>query len=1768
MSGSGIPSDIPIQVSTGDSPSQVSALERRFQALNSEVRKLADSFQKLGVGREQITGINQALRTMQSLLATPSAQVGLLGASRTGGNRIVQAAQELGIQQSLANPTRVGSSLLGGDQAGIRNARKAQERVIAELRLREAELTRRLEDLNTALATAPSFGRGSRGAGGASAIRRQIGQVQADQQALPRLIQEAEEGARRLDARLTAQRLADASLSRLQARQWRFYEREAYAQTPEGISEVAIREGERVRRQAQRELERARRRAQDDAERAANAVPDAIARQRTNTQAQASILRAPGARSELVSVLGERAAANLDAIVQQATSNPDFLTRLRERGIINARVNQSIAQALQSDTGYQAAADTLDMSRRRDRLRRNQTAFADTDLRTQEDTLTRYRNYDRAFGDGGGAIFATQARLMLNYAMLNQAHNTFIAAATAVADLDNALKNLQAISASTNGEMEKLSKTIMNVSLGTRFSAVELTQAATMMAQAGLGVQEIESGLRAVALMATATGSELKTAVDIATTALSVFRMRAEELPRVADQMTAALNLSKLTIEQVALGFQYVANTAADAGLSFSETTAALATLANQGIRSGSTLGTGFRQLLVDLQQPNENLQRRMRELGLTMNDVDVRAHGLAGVFGNLRRAGFTSADAFATIELRAAAAFSAFSRGAQDMQELQQGLLSANGAAQANAVQMESLINRFLQLRNTMIALATEALRPLMDLLKSLVSGLNEVLLSATGATTALQVLGGALTALAVGAAVRMVVTLTSSLIAMRAALAGAAAGTIALGTAIRAVPIIGWVATLGTAVAMLVDFGGAQARATAEVERGRQRFNEAQAEYTRARTALQSLDEFMNNVVARSSALNANQELLNTTVAEARNRFRDLSGAVQNNITTYGDLIGVLQQVRRELTATMFLQARAAAVASADRVRQLETTAQPPLRTEDWATLAGIFGGTRGAERFQLAALAERNRDPNRPETERSQAAFRRVLPPGIAANPEMSAALAVLEQMGSLPPNAVEPASRTLAQAIALLSTPAGDSLGLPPDQRRRMIEYLEGRTRLLGELFTARSQNNIQQRAFQVSGFSQSREAATMNTETTRLNEMVTQQLEAIAREPILENRRGMLGRLRTSAQGAVDTLYNLADTPSQFNAANPDGQTVGREYLENNPIFQQILGRLQSAGVELERRIVVATGERAEAAQSAAERRVQAAVAAGRGLRDPAQAERQGILAEEAVRRAGEIELERLQARRREEEQREPRDPVTRAALDTSDREGVRARVEQRVLEVRRQATETAAAAIEVDLQGLQEDLRRLTQRGRQRNDPEINRIRDQAQQRITQIGRMRGESQAMIDARIARFNSGQDRADFTQNRGGGYRASTDPARQRDANYDRRLGNIEYAARTDTYNANAEVREIQAELDAARRVPNRFSQGYLIRLEERLNEAEQRAQVAVQESQRRRVQALENLRGLASGDLNDAQAALRAAGGENAPLTERNQGLRRDVESLSATIERIDEMIRQAQSVSQNATAIIRARSRENVGSIGESLEDARSQIRRDYALDESPYKTFTSSIVNVFGDATKATSDFFMNFVTGSKRSSDAARDMAVSILQSVGRLATNRLTAMVLDFGLKTIAGAFSPGAGSIPTDTPGVAPDLAPSRPFSLYNGGIVPYRFARGTSRVPGPDFGRDTVPAYLAGGEAVLNRRAASLLGEETISELNAGRVRATNAVASVALPKREPDNVSVYVMAPNEKPSLGPKDVLMVIGQDVLTGGQTKQLIKQVAVGAI
>ncbi|TIW31948.1 MAG: phage tail tape measure protein, partial [Mesorhizobium sp.] len=151
--------------------------------------------------------------------------------------------------------------------------------------------------------------------------------------------------------------------------------------------------------------------------------------------------------------------------------------------------------------------------------------------------------------------------------------------------------------------------------------------------------------------------------------------------------------------------------------------------LANAGIRSGSTIGTGLRQLLVDLINPSKNLKSELSRLGLSMEDIDLKTHGLSGVLQNLKDAGFDTSSAFEGLEVRAAAAFTALSNNLDTMSELRQSFLLSNAAAEANETQMESLANTAKNFGSNLGALVYTAFGPFLRTLQNTVSVASDVI-------------------------------------------------------------------------------------------------------------------------------------------------------------------------------------------------------------------------------------------------------------------------------------------------------------------------------------------------------------------------------------------------------------------------------------------------------------------------------------------------------------------------------------------------------------------------------------------------------------------------------------------------------------------------------------------------------------------------------------------------------------------------------------------------------------------------------------------------------------------------------------------------------------------------------------------------------------------------------------------------------------------------------------------------------------------------------
>lgn len=330
---------------------------------------------------------------------------------------------------------------------------------------------------------------------------------------------------------------------------------------------------------------------------------------------------------------------------------------------------------------------------------------------------------------GGAGLFTTQADLLRNYAVMGAGIGSVGFLGNFAVTFEEELANLQAIAAATRGEMQQLQETFESAAQASKFSAQEIVQASVLMAQAGLSARDIDESLQSVINLATGTGTDLATTVDVVTSTISVFNLQTSEAADVANTLTEAMNRSKLGISQFQLGLQYAGNIAAEQGLSYQELTAAMAGMADQGIRAGSTLGTGLRQMLIDLQTPTDKARAHFMSLGLSMSQLDVRTHGLFGVLRNLQRAGFTTADALQTFEVRAASAFTALVADLPAVENMRDTMSGTEAATDAAGVQMDTLAARFTQFANAAGIATTTGLEPLIEGLKGFLQIMSAVL-------------------------------------------------------------------------------------------------------------------------------------------------------------------------------------------------------------------------------------------------------------------------------------------------------------------------------------------------------------------------------------------------------------------------------------------------------------------------------------------------------------------------------------------------------------------------------------------------------------------------------------------------------------------------------------------------------------------------------------------------------------------------------------------------------------------------------------------------------------------------------------------------------------------------------------------------------------------------------------------------------------------------------------------------------------------------------
>lgn len=402
-------------------------------------------------------------------------------------------------------------------------------------------------------------------------------------------------------------------------------------------------------------------------------------------------------------------------------------------GIVRGGLGSAYRQA-QTRAGVASSVHGVESAQYRE-------ALADLNrIRGERDALAqriRAVRAERAMGGGAGGggggrgrdeysaagnLLGTFSRYAIGYGGLYQVLNLVTQLKTEIIELDRAFYSIKAVTQATDIEMNAIARSIREVALNTNFTTREIAAATEVLGQAGVLPQDMDKVLSSTARFASATNSSLQVAADLMTTVRTVFKEVEEST--IADQLTKAINLSKLTAEDLKTILSLTAQTASSYNLDLEQLLAATTTLRNAGVKP-STVATGLRQAMLEIFNPDtatmKALAKRYAEMGeqITGAQIQQRFFGftnaqnpLIAALTELRRIGFTDEGQKTLqrgVDIRAFNAIQGLLQNFKELEEAESRITFGQAAAEGSEIQMRSLAASLENLGASVVVLAEQ---------------------------------------------------------------------------------------------------------------------------------------------------------------------------------------------------------------------------------------------------------------------------------------------------------------------------------------------------------------------------------------------------------------------------------------------------------------------------------------------------------------------------------------------------------------------------------------------------------------------------------------------------------------------------------------------------------------------------------------------------------------------------------------------------------------------------------------------------------------------------------------------------------------------------------------------------------------------------------------------------------------------------------------------------------------------------------------------------
>jgi TP901 family phage tail tape measure protein len=312
-----------------------------------------------------------------------------------------------------------------------------------------------------------------------------------------------------------------------------------------------------------------------------------------------------------------------------------------------------------------------------------------------------------------------------------------VASVKAAASFEYEMSRIKANADGTAQELQQLEAVVLQLGKDTAFSAGEAAQAANELVKAGMSVGDTMAALPGMLALAAAGELGVAQAAEITANQLSVFGLKASDAVRVADTLALAANRSTTNVDDLGMSLSMSASIAAQAGLSIEETSAALALLANNGLK-GSDAGTSLKTMLMMLMAPTDEAKAAMEDLGIEIYDstgkmksmdeiiadMDEALEGLSEEQANQAKRTIAGQDAIRALNIL-------LKEGDDAYRDMTASLSESGAAQEVAATKMDNLRGSWEELKGSLetagITMGKTALGPLRGIIDGLTEATNE---------------------------------------------------------------------------------------------------------------------------------------------------------------------------------------------------------------------------------------------------------------------------------------------------------------------------------------------------------------------------------------------------------------------------------------------------------------------------------------------------------------------------------------------------------------------------------------------------------------------------------------------------------------------------------------------------------------------------------------------------------------------------------------------------------------------------------------------------------------------------------------------------------------------------------------------------------------------------------------------------------------------------------------------------------------------------------